>query len=127
MSEPAPITEAITFFDIADLSRSHRFYAETLGFELVVDQGSCRVYRVVAGAYFGICERPDDVTPGTVILTLVTDDVDAWFDRAVAAGAAVERAPAPNPHYAIYNAFVRDPDGYLVEIQRFDDPGWHAG
>lgn len=29
-----------------------------------------------------------------------------------------------NPRYAIYHCFLRDPSGYLIEIQRFEDPRW---
>ena len=32
--------------------------------------------------------------------------------------------PALNPEYGIYHCFLRDPNGYLVEIQRFLDPSW---
>jgi catechol 2,3-dioxygenase-like lactoylglutathione lyase family enzyme len=32
------------------------------------------------------------------------------------------KEPADNPPYRIYNAFVRDPNGYLLEIQRFWEP-----
>ena len=31
-----------------------------------------------------------------------------------------------NERFDIYNFFARDPDGYLVEIQRFLDPAWPA-
>ncbi len=31
-----------------------------------------------------------------------------------------------NPEYRIYHCFLRDPDGYQIEIQRFDDPAWPA-
>jgi len=29
-----------------------------------------------------------------------------------------------SPTYNIYHAFLRGPSGYLVEIQRFEDPSW---
>ena len=32
------------------------------------------------------------------------------------------RLAADNPPYRIYNAFVRDPTGHLLEIQRFWEP-----
>lgn len=56
-----------------------------------------------------------------MIVTLVTDDVDGWAERLVAAGHDVE-GPAANDRFALYHLFVRDPDGHLVEIQRFDEP-----
>jgi hypothetical protein len=32
------------------------------------------------------------------------------------------RPPAHSDTYRIYHCFLRDPNGYLVEFQRFDDP-----
>ena len=34
------------------------------------------------------------------------------------------KEPVMNATYNIYHFFMRDPDGYLVEIQRFLDPNW---
>jgi catechol 2,3-dioxygenase-like lactoylglutathione lyase family enzyme len=57
-----------------------------------------------------------------VILTLVTDDVDGWHERFIAAGVTSEKPPQHNPTFNIYHCFLRDPNGYLLEIQRFEDP-----
>ena len=54
----------------------------------------------------------------------MTEDVDGWFDRLRARGIAIEKAPTYNPSHKITHGFLRDPNGYLVEIQRFDDPAW---
>jgi hypothetical protein len=48
--------------------------------------------------------------------------VDEWWRRLRAHGVEFVKEPADNPPYRIYNAFVRDPNGYLVEIQRFWEP-----
>jgi len=52
----------------------------------------------------------------------VTDDVDDWCRHLTNEGAEIVKAPADNPPYRIYNAFVRDPNGYIIEIQRFWEP-----
>ena len=110
----------ITFLYVADLDRSARFYGETLGLELARDQGACLIYRVTERAYLGVCgHRPPD--SGGVIVTLVADDVDAWAERISAAGHEVD-GPHANARFELYHLFVRDPDGHLVEIQRFDEP-----
>lgn len=119
----AAFTEQITFLYVSDLGRSSAFYGETLGLELVTDQGDCLIYRVVGDAYLGVCLRPGRDKDG-VIVTLVTEEVDVWHESLTAAG--VECVSPPNHHgkYDIYQAFYRDPDGYLIEIQRFGDPAW---
>ena len=114
----------ITFVFVRQLERSHVFYAEVLGLDLVVDQGSCRIYRTAGEAYLGLCQRPDACDPQGVILCLVADDVDGWAERLERHGVSLEKRPAANPTYGIYHLFARDPDGWLVEIQRFDDPSW---
>jgi catechol 2,3-dioxygenase-like lactoylglutathione lyase family enzyme len=122
----------VTFLYTRDLVASARFYGEVLGLPLALDQGSCRIYRVAREAFLGLCERPDapmgpeDAGTRQVIVTLVTADVDGWFERLAAQGVAFEKAPATNPTYGIYHAFLRDPNGYLVEIQRFLDPRWRV-
>ena len=36
----------------------------------------------------------------------------------------IEKGPVFNPDFQIYQMFLRDPNGYLIEIQRFEDPRW---
>ena len=125
---PAPLTQQITFLDTDDLARTADFYERVLGLRLARDQGSCRIYHVCHGAYLGFCQRSGTSAgaprgaAAVTVLTLITDDVDAWFRRVEGLGAEVVKPPADNPPYRIYNAFVRDPNGYLVEIQRFWEP-----
>ena len=110
----------VTFLHVADLGRAAAFYGATLGLELVRDQGACLIYRVTADAYLGLCDHREP-QPGGVIVTLVTDDVDGWAARLAAAGHEVD-GPHDNERFAIHHLFVHDPDGHLVEVQRFDEP-----
>ena len=125
MSE-LPIDAQITFVYTSDLARSARFYEGVLGLQLSLDQGSCRIYRVSGRqAYLGICQRaesPEDVSG--LIITFVTSDVDGWYERIVARGWKCEHPPRHNETYRIYHFFLRDPSGYLIEIQRFDREDW---
>jgi catechol 2,3-dioxygenase-like lactoylglutathione lyase family enzyme len=118
----------VTFLYTPDLERTSRFYEEVLGLPLILDQGSCRIYAAAPTAYLGVCQRDDlPDQPGrdsSVIVTLVTDDVDGWYDRLQRQGVAFEKPPMLNPAYNIYHCFLRDPNGYLIEIQRFLDPSW---
>ena len=47
----------ITFLYADNLDLSARFYEDALGLKLALDQGSCRIYQVIAGAaYVGVCQ-----------------------------------------------------------------------
>lgn len=122
--------QQITFLYTRDLAASSHFYEAVLGLPLVLDQGTCRIYRVAQGAYLGVCARAD-APPGqqsALIITLVTPDVDGWYERLMAVGLSIEHPPRHNPIYHIYHFFLRDPNGYLVEIQRFEGlPGGVLG
>ena len=59
--------------------------------------------------------KADGTLPLGIEIALVSDDVSAAFDKAVAAGAQAIKAPMPKPWGQIV-AYVRCPDGTLVEI-----------
>ncbi len=119
-----PFDALITFCYTSDLEQTASFYENTLGLPLVLDQGGCRIYRVSERAHLGFCGRRQAGRPEGVILTLVTHDVDGWYAHLCRLGVDFEHAPRHNEEYRIYHCFFRDPNGYLLEIQRFDDPAW---
>lgn len=125
MAGVSPLEAGITFLEVADLERSHRFYTEGAGLSMILDQGECRIYRLTDTAYLGICERADP-SPSNVIVTLVTDDVAGWHRRLVGAGAGVDGPPRDNEKYRIHQFFATDPDGHVLEVQRFWDEDWAA-
>ncbi len=123
MAGQASFEGQITFLYTRDLEATARFYEDVLGLPLVRDQGDCRIYRTGRDGYLGFCRREEaPEQPAGIILTLLTPDVDGWANRLRERGAAIERPPTANPHYRIYHCFLRDPNGYLIEIQRFDEP-----
>ena len=121
------IDQQIVFFYTADLLKTAHFYEHVMGLRLARDQGTCRIYHTGGSSYIGFCQRDDwpilrsDERP-MVIFTLVTDAVDEWYEMLTAQGVAYETPPTFNPRYGIYHSFLRDPNGYLIEIQRFDEP-----
>lgn len=120
-----PISQQITFLYTQDITKTAPFYEDVLGLALVLDQGGCRIYRVMDGtAYVGICQRATPSPPDGVIFTLVTPDVDGWYAHITGQGVTCEHAPRINTEYGIYHFFVRDPNGYLIEVQRFLDEAW---
>lgn len=120
--------QQITFIYSKDLPRAAAFYETVLGFTPVqIQEGGCRIYKTAAdGGFLGICrERPGRTSnPEGTILCWVTQDVDDWDTRLRAAGITPEGPPARSEAFGVYHLFFRDPDGHLLEIQRFDDPDW---
>ena len=114
----------ITFLPVRDLAVSRRFYEDVLGLRVAVDQGSCCILAIGESGFVGVCERDGATAADGVIVTLVTDDVDGWYARLTAADHPTDGSPTHSEHYGIYHLFFRDPDGHLLEIQRFDDPHW---
>ncbi|MCS6777990.1 MAG: VOC family protein [Chloroherpetonaceae bacterium] len=114
--------QGITFLYTRDLVRTAEFYERVLGLPLARDQGDCRIYHVSEAAYVGFCCRAAPVSPEGVLITFVVEAVDAWAERLRAAGVSLEKEPAYNSKYGIYHLFFRDPNGYLIEVQRFDEP-----
>jgi len=125
------IEDQITFLYTEDLNQAGDFYGEVLGLELVLDQGLCRIFRTRKGAYLGVCQKREKQGVGRevgVIFTLVVEDVDGWYQYLeTQEEVALQGAPKENAEYGIYHFFLRDPDGYTLEIQRFLDPDWDKG
>ncbi|MCY4008954.1 MAG: VOC family protein [Anaerolineaceae bacterium] len=123
--------QQITFIYTTDLAASAHFYGEQLALPLVVDQGSCHIYRVNPAAYLGICTSEDAPSRAEIsakrqlILTWVVDDVPACYESLRDRGVSFESAPSVHSGFGIEHCFLRDPNGYLLEIQRFLDPNWH--
>lgn len=120
----AKLDAHIVFLATTDLSATAAFYEKQIGLTLALDQGKCRIYRVAKEAYLGFCARAEAASTDGVIVTLVARDVDAWYRELKTRGVKFEKQPAFNPDFKIYHCFLRDPNGYLVEIQRFEDPRW---
>lgn len=117
---------SVGFYETDDLRKTAAFWEEQVGLPLVLDQGTCRIYRVSSSGFIGFCEKETVPKHEGVIITLVTSDVDEVVERLRAQGIKLEKEPTFNPTYNIYHAFFRDPNGYLVEVQRFEDPAWPA-
>ncbi len=125
MSPHPQIEQQITFFYTHNLNASIKFYEEMLGFELWLDQGTCRIYTISGSGYLGLCQASEISTPSadkqsSIIFTLVTQQVDEWFEYLKERGIKFEKPPTLNEKYNIYHCFLRDPSGYLIEIQRFE-------
>jgi len=116
-------SQQITFLHTSDLEMTRRFYSNRIGLPLVRDQKTCMIFRTAENAFLGFCSHIEPISAGRkVILTLVCEDVDAWYEKLTSKGITTLNPPKTNPTYQIYHFFFLDPNGYWIEIQRFDQP-----
>lgn len=111
--------------NVTDLERAVAFY-EALGLE-------CTSRTEIPTALEAIVENPDrgsklqlaqqknqqgSIDMGSAFWKLYvnTDDIDATFQAALAAGATVVAEPEKLERWPVTVAFVADPDGYQVEL-----------
>jgi len=115
----------IIFVYVKDLKKSRMFYEDLLGLKLVHDQGACRIVQTAGDAFLGYCSIKGRARGGEgVLLTLVVNEVDEWYQMLKDNDVDLFDPPRHNPEYGIYHFFFLDPDGYRWEIQRFDDRNW---
>jgi catechol 2,3-dioxygenase-like lactoylglutathione lyase family enzyme len=112
---------AITFYYYDDILAVAPFYEDVLGFELVLDQGLARIYRIAGNAYFGIVDgnkgHLKHQLKSATLLTLVSEDVPAWHAKMKKAGVTGVSDILRGAYCEHF--FFEDPAGYAIEIQRF--------
>ena len=71
-----------------------------------------------AAATLVLLRFTDQSTPSSseLILGFITDDIDALFGRALAAGGAVVQAVEVQAEHGVKVGFVTDPEGHLIEV-----------
>ena len=115
----------VAFYYTKDLMATTHFYTETIELELALDQGTCKIFKINSNAFIGFCENSNNKpAPETCIITFVTENVDQTFQEINEKNIEVIKSPTFNPDFNIYHCFIKDPNGYKVEIQKFLDPNW---
>ncbi len=111
--------------NVSDLDKSVHFYETVLGLEIThrVEEKEFREV-ILAGesgnriqlAYHKGQDGPIEHGNGFWKLYLQTDDCKGLYKRCIDAGAESVTEPVALEHWPVIAAFVKDPDGYLVEI-----------
>ena len=114
--------EFITFFGTKDLKKSSDFYQNTIGLTLYKDQGVCLIFDVNNQSKIGFCEQMAVIhKEKSPIITFIADNVDEIYNNLINSGLDIKEKPKINHKYNIYHFFLKDPDGYTIEIQKFLD------
>ena len=116
----------ITFLKTKDLLETTRFYRDLMGFKFTLDQKTCRIFKICRNCYLGFCLTNGDTGSEEVIITLEMEDVDTFCTYLESKGIDIDIRPRLNESFNIYQMFIRDPNGYRIEIQNFLDPGWNV-
>jgi len=115
------ITSQITWVYTNNLEQTSKFYEKDLELELVIDEGTARIFQVSSTAQIGVCAAFEDrvVEPKGGMITIVTNDVDGWFAQLTKKGVVANTPPHVLEKFNIYTFFLEDPNGYVIEIQQF--------
>lgn len=113
-----------------DVERSARFYSEVLGGRTVIggEAGDVVTYVALANSWviinFGggptddkpdvILETPSDPDRVSSFLNIRVPDIHAVYEKWSARGA--EFLTPPKVHETEIRCFIRDPDGYIIEV-----------
>ena len=124
---PGRLQANITWLYYKDLPAAMRFYEQTMGLTLTVDQGWAKVYQVSPTSFVGLVDETRGMhrASGTkpVALAFVTDRVDDWHRWLVSQGVRVRGESKDSATLPIRGFVALDPEGYTLEFETFrDDP-----
>ncbi len=120
-----PIDQNVIFTYTDDLETASAFFRDVMELDFVVDQGACKIFRMSESCFIGVCKLPDRPSAQAgVTITIVSKDVDGWFQFLRDKGVDFERQPAHSDRFGVYSTLFISPHGYRIEIQSFDDSEW---
>ena len=118
-----------TMLRVGNLEHSIKFYTDILGMKLLrkkdYPEGEFTLAFVgyqneADGAVIELTYNYDieqyDLGAGFGHLALEVDDIYAACDAIAAQGCEITRAPGPMKHGKTVIAFIKDPDGYAIEL-----------
>jgi len=118
-----------TMIRVGDLDTSIRFYTEVLGMRLLrrKDYPEGRFTLAFVGfeaeseaaaieLTYNWDTKKYDLGNGFGHIAIGVEDIYATCERIKAVGATVSREPGPMKHGSTVIAFVKDPDGYAIEL-----------
>lgn len=112
--------EFILFLGTENLDETDKFYRNVLDLKLYKDQKTCRIYKINEKASIGFCTHINKtIDVKSPILTLIVEDVDKAYEIIRSKGIETESKPQKNEKFNIYHFFLKDNNGYTIEIQKF--------
>ena len=116
---------AFSGFSVPDVEAARRFYADTLGLRVEVDEhmGGMLTLRLGGGATVLVYPKPDHVPATFTVLNFPVDDIDRAVDELTARGVTFERYPGmPQDDKGVQRgqgpaiAWFTDPAGNILSV-----------
>jgi uncharacterized glyoxalase superfamily protein PhnB len=121
MQHPS-IKENTTMLYYKDLAPATEFYEKTLGLTKTFDQEWVRIYQLTPSSSVGLVREGETSfhraqSENAVMLSIVSDEVDLWYQRLKQAGGIEFLIELHNSENVPIRSFlVKDPGGYSVEF-----------
>jgi catechol 2,3-dioxygenase-like lactoylglutathione lyase family enzyme len=115
----------VVWFYYKDMPAIQAFYEEVMGFDLIVDQGWTKIYRISPSGYMGLVDEQRGMHNFTekkaVTMSFWTDRIDDWYAY-VSTNDSFEMRSEKVEATDRYRAFVAyDPEGYYLEWNVFTE------
>ena len=111
------------FLYYKDLAAATRFYQDILGLELIADYEMATIFRLAEESYLILVNAAEGMhsadEPKTVALALLSDQLDEWWTYLNAQKVPVKYSYKPKDGGAHDGFVMIDPEGYLLEFERF--------
>ena len=109
-----------------DMERMERFYRDTFGHDIIVDQGWAKVFAVSSAGYLGLVDGERGLHQSTdeksVTVSFFTDDVEGWFDYMQGVeGFEFRTGELGEERGRVTTLVGYDPEGYFLEWDTFLD------
>jgi catechol 2,3-dioxygenase-like lactoylglutathione lyase family enzyme len=131
----APIAQegffACPFLTVKDQEKSRDFYVRILGGKLIRPENPCYIKLentwIILNSGGGptpdkpevTLETPTDLNRVNGFLNLRVADIQACYKEWSAKGAFFITEPLPNPDGWEWRCYMRDPDGYIIEVGQY--------
>jgi predicted enzyme related to lactoylglutathione lyase len=116
------ISETVVMLYYKDITAASAFFGETLGLEMTFSQDTAKLFRLTPTSVVGVILEGDTSyhkvqASNAVMLSIVTPDVDAWYDRLMKVEGIKFLKPIADSSTNPIRAFlIEDPGGYTIEF-----------
>ena len=111
-------------FYYKNLGTAKNFYTKILGLEIIEDNGSSVIVKMADDSFLTLIDAREGIPysdkPKTVALALVTDQIAEWSAYLNKQDVEIKHDYKPAEGKAHNSMVVVDPEGYLLEFERFN-------